>query len=1675
MIKHLLAVFFSFVFIANTKAQFYGNEWINYSQKYYKIKIVKNGIYRIDSLTLASEGIPVGTIDARNFQIFNKGKEQPVYIKGESDGVLNTSDFIEFYAAKNDGELDTALYVYTPSLPNPYYSMINDTAIYYLTWNASFTNNRMQLETDTSFSAFPVAPYFLKTDIIENHGYYYNGETDVVGGTDSRFVRSEGWGGPPIGLGSVDAYYFHTTNRYLSGPDAILTTKVIGASKDENLLTNSLPDHHLTIQYNGNLVVDTIFSGYESNLFIKHLPMTMLNEATSDVVYKSVADANFKSNRTFMVYATVNYPHTFNLEGKGSYLLTVPDQGTLKTQLKFNNFNSISGIATLYDLTNSKRISVFKSGTDYRALIPNSGKEKNCLLIAEDSIIKIKSIKPVTASAQFTDYMNFATDSAFIIVTHKLVMSSALSYKVYRSTNKYGGHHHVVMADIDELYDQFAHGVVKSPLSIRRFCKFLLDRYPTAPENLFLMGKSYHLHDYRQNPALAAGCLVPSFGYPSSDNLLTAGLVSGYKLSPAIATGRLAAQSNLDVDIYLNKILQFENRTTNPPAEWMKQVLHFGGGMSLYEQNQLKSYLDYYKTVIQDTLFGGKVKDFFKTSSSPIQINTSDTLKQLINNGVALMTFFGHAYGSGFDQSIDDVSAYNPVPGHYPFLLANSCYSGDLHAYNPGTGYALSSSEMFVLAPNKGTIGYLGAVSLGVPYALNVFSSNFYDELSVKNYGKSVGSTIKRAMQNIQSQALSDSLIRQACYDMTLHGDPSVKISPMEKPDYTVTNNSIYFDQHSDVDSFKVYVEITNLGKAINDSIVTEITRTFPTGETQRYLIRHRAPKFKDTISIKLWNDYAKGIGLNKINAITDSYSTIAEVNETNNATNPGASIIINGGSIAPVYPYNFAIIPKDSVTLKASTADAFAASKNYIFQFDTTDTYNSPSLLVQKIKAPGGVISWHPPVKLIPSKVYYWRVSPDSTSPSNGYNWREFSFQYIPNKRGWEQAHFFQFKGDEFQYVKFNRAKRKFDFFNDTKSISCINGMLPYIPFTSIQWKLNDLVKSYWTCLNANSGMNIAVIDPVTGENWQTTVVSPLCSNCNNGLYGNTQCRDYPYNSFEFLDVDAPSRNNITNFLTNVVPNGFYVLAYSLNRLKLPYESSVYSSFELIGASKFRSLQSEVPYIVFGKKGAAPGSARELIGSSESSNLRLDTTITTNWNDGYIASPVIGPAQRWDSLSWAQHTMDGGITYDSIAVRLIGIRYDGKEFTLGNFDKNTTEVGNLSSFVDAKVFPTIRLVAYLKDDTLHTPAQLERWQVMYTPVPELAINPAAGYTINDSVSNGENIVMRLPIQNISEYPFTDSLLVNYWIEDDARVIHALPSRLKKNSFAPGEILIDTVVVNSLPYKNVNALWVEVNPLNQPRSQTEQYHFNNISRSALFIEGDKINPLLDVTFDGLHILNNDLVSAKPSILIQLKDENKYLALNDTNDFKVFLSSPGSATSKRIFFGPTMTFVPAVLPNNSCRINYKPDLNQDGTYQLLVQAKDKSKNLSGNVDYKINFEVVNASTITQVMNYPNPFSTSTRFVFTLTGSELPTNFKIQIMTITGKVVREIFEDELGPLHVGRNITEFAWNGRDQFGDQLANGVYLYRVLTKINGWTIDKKETSADKYFKNGWGKMYLMR
>jgi hypothetical protein len=425
-----------------------------------------------------------------------------------------------------------------------------------------------------------------------------------------------------------------------------------------------------------------------------------------------------------------------------------------------------------------------------------------------------------------------------------------------------------------------------------------------------------------------------------------------------------------------------------------------------------------------------------------------------------------------------------------------------------------------------------------------------------------------------------------------------------------------------------------------------------------------------------------------------------------------------------------------------------------------------------------------------------------------------------------------------------------------------------------------------------------------------------------------------------------------------------------------------------------------------------------------------------------------------------------------------LGVTTSGLEIALfANEELSGDE--DIQSSAPVQFYPFLKLQQSQRDLTNLTPPPFESWHVYYETAPEAALNPQLGLLMPaDTVNEGEMIPWAIAISNISPKDM-DSVLVSYWLEDASGVKHML-EYAKLGPLISGDFVLDTVQFPTVGHLGLNHVWIDVNPLNPINGmpeQPEQYHFNNVAKVPVFVKGDDENPILDVTFDGVHILNGDIVSTQPEISILLDDESTWFIINEPADtalFKIFLTNP-SMEEELLSFAEDLMFTPATDAKNRSHVVYRPVFTEDGIYKLRVQARDKSGNASADMDYRISFEVITQASITEVLNYPNPFSTSTQFAFTITGSEVPDEMKIQIMTVGGDVVREIMGGELGPLHVGRNITEYRWNATDEFGDRLANGVYLYRVVARLNGQDIETRSTEASSYFNRGFGKMVIIR
>ena len=1702
----------------------YANDWIDFSQKYYSFKVWEDGVYKIDYSTLNTSGVPVSTISPDDFQLFAFEKEQQILVEDGNDGSFDPGDYILFYGEKNTIWMDTVMYGGAENIGNEFYAHYNDTINYFLSWNSASPNDRITELTDVDFVSYVPINYFVKSSVVEFHGTYIGGYA-ISGMSFSDYTPGEGWFGPSINALAPTNYYdvfVPSTNFYNAAGAPDVRVKTVSAS-NSNSVSTAGNNHHLQVKYtNSNiLAIDTSYYGYQLNKLEFEFPVTDLSGVTTKIRHEGINDLGAATDFQNLGTIQMWYPHMVDLGATSSIEMIVPfNSAESQSRLDLINFGgTIPHLLMLGDEV--KKVPVVDNAGTLQMLIPNSitSQDQTVLLYDEADIIDITSLNQVNGTGTFTDYSSVDFEQAYLMITSNALMSSAENYRTYRAS-PVGGGYNAKLFDVAELSLQFGGGVEQHPFAIRNFAKYVYETTTLKPVHLFLVGKG--IREGNENVASQAGTRqslvsyadshVPTYGFPTSDILLTSNL-SGNGLEPLIPTGRLAAKTPAEVDLYLSKMMEYElaqdpNAVYNVPEKlWQKHILHFGGGANAQEQFQFQNYLKHYEQDLEDTLFGGDVESFYKSVSDPIDPVTLYEVNEYINAGVSLMTFFGHASADGFDQNVDDPANWNNK-GKYPIVVGNACLTGNI--FEP-TAY--STSEKYLLIPDKGSIAFLANVKQAFSNSLHQYSNELFGRIASENYGLSLGKQIQNTIEQLDGNGFQSFGTTNVMTQMTLHGDPALKVNSHEKPELEINNSSVFITPESvdlSVDSIDVNVVVYNLGKATNDTFAIEMTRSFPNnGPDSTYTKLVHGIDYIDTVvfTIPFYNNIA--IGINEFEVIVDQPSVIEEQYDEIGNNQIIFQEIFDVDGIYPVWPYDFAVVPNDTLTLKGSTVNPFAGTATYRFEIDTTDLFNSPEHRYSEVTQEGGVVevgyeNWlnvgsntADELVLEDSMVYFWRVTAVDTG---AYYWIENSFQYIDSKVGWGQEHFFQFKENDFLFVNYDRPTRKRYFGPAYRTIDAdvYGSATAWLETAFTLYHIDGEIAEYNFC-TINPQLLVCVIDPVTLDPWKTlydygggNIANP--DNDFGNHNNNGGCRPRPEGHFSFWQGIPSEMDAFDNMIANEVPDGHYVLIYSARYADFSeWDAQTYATFASLGADSLAVTQTQDrPFILFTKKGNTGGTSQAVSngGTSEvfgAYSTELISFADTLWGFDYFGaetSPVIGPTSDWHTVYWNLDSLESP-TDDSTRLQIHGIDWAGtKTLVLDTLVEGKDSIIDLYQIIDADIHPYMQLSAYQWDETGFTPSQIDGWHVLYEEVPEAALDGSAGvYFVPDtnSIYEGQEIAVAFDIDNISDLPM-DSLLVNYWIEDAQHNLIPIPYD-RQDSLRVGETIRDTLQLGSLGNVGLNSLWVEVNPYvsNFEKDQIEKYHFNNKGQIPFTVLGDDENPILDVTFNGYHILNGDIVDPNSEILITLKDDNPFLIMDQEGDtalFNLFLTDPQGIQTRLNFRNslgePLLDWVPADASNKKFKIIADKYFEQNGTYRLLVQGSDRSGNLSGDIDYDIEFEVDHNSSITNLMNYPNPFTTSTKFVFTLTGAEIPDEFTIQIMNVSGTVVREITRDELGDIQIGRNITDFEWDGTDEFGDKLARGVYLYRVIVKLNGEGIEHRDSGADEYFTESFGKMYLL-
>lgn len=1636
----------------------YGNEWIQQNQTYFKFSISEDKLYRINFATLTQAGIPLNSIKGENFQLYRMGQQVPIFTT--TDSTFAENDFIEFYGKRMRSELDSFMYDNPKNeMLNPDYSLINDTISYYLTWSNKAGNKRIK-DVGNNLSVPSDTITKAQTDLLFSFPNARIKPGGVYTGVNSRLDPGEGYG----------ASLAKTFNTNLNIP------AISGAADSVKINIRVYFDegtHNLDFKLNDQLVYSKSAQGYA--LF-----------DTSFVVEASL----LKSNNTLLVADTdpnpygfsisnihVNYLRDFSFSGLAQYRFELQKHSN-PNFIEATGFFQGGGLPILYDLTSNRRQVGFVENSQAKFSIPLSNTDDEILLHSGATIGSINSLQAI----QFVDYFNKNAD--YVIISHPSLYNDGKGnnyvqqYADYRASEE-GGSHNVLVVNIQELYDQFAFGNDRNFISIRNFAHFIQKKWPAA-KSIFLIGKGREYAYVRSagnlvNPTNQS-FYIPTFGTPGSDNLL---VVTQGQIAPILALGRIAAQNGQDIADYLQKMKDFEANGKGNQSKadqlWKKDVIHLGGGSKKSEQLSFKLLLENIATTIEQGKVGAHVTGFYKTNTDPIQVSQNQQIFDEINNGVSIITFLGHSAVGTFDFSIDNPQNYLNY-GKYPLMFSLGCYSGNYNTSAKGTG------ENFCFYKDKGALGFLATSYTGYPSILTQFTNEFYKLQGGDKYGASVGDILKSTYAELANTG--STYIRALTEQMSYHGDPEFTLHVAEGPDYTPDISSLQLEPKVvtvETDSIQLSFDVLNLGTNTKDSLQIRIQQKLPGGEIRvLQFLNIPAPGYKTNISLKLPSFKKDAFGQNTLLVDVDENNKIAEFPspeaENNNSISQngkaGFDFYVTDNSAIPVSPDQYAIVPKADFTLVASTADPFSKQNDYLIQLDTTKYFNSPLLASKKISQKGGLIKWQPNTLMLDSTVYYWRITPDSSKTGVGAIWQTSSFFYrLASNLGSSIAHNFQFNEGFLNNLKPIGTDQKMNFITDVKDVFVQNFLRKpeYYPAYYINNGLAEI--NYGNDILA--GVYVGVIDPITGEQWL---------NPKGGQYGSETPADWRIRgAYPYTTSKPEKRKALISFLKDTIPDGNYVVFFTIQDANNSYKpedwaidsidlgTNIFQVLEGQGAKLIRNtVGNVVPYSFVYRKGVK--ALGESIAASVNDVANLNVGIEGTWDRGSFTSKIIGPSKSWKNLHWKiQEDKSGG---DSSSIKIFGLQNPkSTPFLL----KNITDSYDIDlSDVDPKIYPYLQYNVFLKDSINKTSPNLNYVRVYYDPVTELAVNPSQSFVFHaDTLDQGDVLKWVLPVENISQVN-SDSILVKYTL--------TAPDKTQEITFKKEQALnantnsLFGFDKNTLQLKGEYQLDVEINA---GMLQPENYYFNNLASLRFVVRPDIRNPLLNVAFDGVSILDGDIVSAKPEITIELKDENKYISLSDTSVFKIFLKYPNyndylpiSISSSEIAFMPAT----GTGKNNKARIIFRPQALQNGEHSLLVQARDESGNQSGSTDYKVRFNVITEKTVSSFLPYPNPFTSSTCFVYTLTGDQSPEHVRIRIYSVSGQLVKEITEQDLGILKIGTHQTDYRWDGTDMYGNRLGNGVYLYQVIIKNNaGQNWDSYQSKADNFMDRGFGKIVILR
>ncbi len=1366
-------------------------------------------------------------------------------------------------------------------------------------------------------------------------------------------------------------------------PNSVLKSYVRMISYASNISTNA---HKIGIGFNNNNVLDSISFNFKqtANLFSTLNSNVLINGSNQLRLFGLQTSASFY--QVLIDWAEIEYLRYNYMVNDSIYLLINDDVSTSVRAVKIYGVNGTADDFLIYKIGDNKKI------IDNFILTNNQIVFFDSVSAGEKYFIikKTKTKTPVFYYIkQFENLRSDQNSADYIIISNRILETGAQSYINFVHQN-YNLRTKLVF--VNDIYDEFGYGNPEAE-AIQRFLKKAYDSWVSPPPSyLLLLGDAnYDYKDVVTDLAFRRKNLVPSFGQPVSDAWYVLWDIQN-PLIPQMSVARIPARNNDEIFHYL---IKHQSYIQKPYDDWNKKILLFSGG----DPNKLSELLEIrnkhnqlYNNVVYPSPFGGFGWHFYKTVNPNSNFGpfSPEFVQNAIDTGAVIISYIGHSGTQTWDNGITNVrDLKNLSSDKKPFISDFGCSTGrfaepDIECFG----------EMFINSSVDGqAIGYAGNSSFGYLSTSLRFPELFYSQF-IQNNNKKFGSAHNLAKVNQINLFGTGEVNRVFTYCNILFGDPLITLRTPDKPNFKVNNESLRLSNNFPVDlddSLNVRIKFFNFGLSNTDSLTIRVVDFHNDSVNFQSEFRIQMPRFEYEYLVNI--PIKNKAGNHNLQLIVDILDEIEEIYENDNSLSINYQVY--SAAVIPIEKEKYYISKKDSLIILNPSLKLDETSEQYIIQFSDNPEFNyyedyfiDFDTLYTVINIPQ--LNFNPRI--------YWRIKVNNPNSS----WSEvYSFNSYKSEYEWIVDSTFRPNDIETQNAIFNGINKAWEISNKVNSLKIRSAGSTAGSFASFLYNGEQALTNtfFW-------GIVTALIDTVTLQ---------------------------PYNVRYFVFPNPPSGDSLKAYVDNLPPGTVIAMAVcddaAQSVLGFSGGTPVRRSIETLGSVYIDSVRYRESWCIIGVKGAPTGSVPEDYKKRFEGVAEIEISKTSLNDTGKVIFPVIKNSNAWKKLKRSINQP----TETNIEFTPLGIREGGTIDTLSilTFVGDSTDI----SAIDANIYSQIKVLARLiRNQNYETPS-INNLSVNYSSYPELALNYQTMKINKDTVEFNDSIKIDFGFTNVGESS-ADSFKVKLAI---------------KKSDNTERILYDSLFSSFDQFERFNKVFYYKNDTTEGTGQLffraildyenrikEFSELNNSITIPFVAKPDtnttsiKLASLNKVLFDDNYIYDGDYTSNNPEIKIEISYGSQF-PYYDTTAIKFYLDNK------------IINYNQMKIDNDSANrklIFTISPLLQDGEHVLSIYGDDLINRVNNSSRYNLVFYVSSNVALIDLYNYPNPFKEKTYFTFKL--PQLPDELRIKIFTIAGRVIKEI---SVNPAQLSNNFNRIEWDGKDEDGNQVANGVYFYKAIIK----------------------------